>query len=127
MTELMRALTACFARAGMPVYLRGWVPAGAERPLVILAVEAADRLRVGGVTAEIRVRGATRDGQSANERLLAGMDALAALVSPGGLTLHPGGGCAMLRRADTGFRELTAGPSDGGDCAGRLRFTLWTF
>ena len=52
MTELMRALTAFFARAGLPVCLRGWVPADAPRPLLILSVEAPDSLGVGRVTAE---------------------------------------------------------------------------
>lgn len=117
MTALQRALAAFLARAGLPVYLEGWVPVGAALPYLTVSVNR-DR---------VTVRNWHRAVGEANAARAAVMDTLAEAVPRGGVCLSLPAGCAVLRRALTGFQALRDGPGAGGPVSGETVFDLTVY
>ena len=99
MGDLQRRLTAFLGGLGVPVYLRGWVPARAVRPYMTFAPETARPLEKGRLT--LRYYAAREGGNAARA---AWMAALGRLIPPAGTVLA--GVC--LLRPET--ERLTGGP-----------------
>ena len=119
MTALQQALAAFFGGIGLPVYLAGWVPAGAPLPYLTLSME-----EIGGARGRVTVRCWHRAAGGANAARAGVMDALARAVPRGGVRLTLPAGCAVLRRGAAGFQTLKDGPGAGGPVSGETVFDL---
>lgn len=101
MNTLQRHLLALFGELGLPVFLRGWVPAGQRRPYLTLELALAPPRERG--TLVLRCYAPTEGG---NALRLAWLDALGKLIPPAGTVVA---GLAVVRPGPT---RLPGSPLD---------------
>lgn len=107
MTELLQALTAYLARAGLPVWQAGQIPDPAPFPYAAFTLTAAPF----GEPGTLEITG-WHLGPGANAASAAYLDALSTLIPPSGALLPCPGGLALLHPSSASI--ITDGPAIGG-------------
>lgn len=122
MTGTHKALYMLWSSFGVPAYLAGHVPEGAEFPYITFSVSAGDAMEQDVLAAFNWHRAAP--GVNVNMERAALMDRIAAAIPSEGVLIPTGDGRLFVYRNSAGFQQYYDDPEDAAIIGGRTSYII---